>query len=228
METRHDYEYIRDTRLAGWEDCWLQLLEGRWIVTPHRIFEDPEAKIYRLGFTVTEVEEAIGHTGLTQTESDFLADHRDWYAEVEGRLVENSGYEEYLSALEQGEALEKARAEKIAEIDAAFAEAEQQPVTIGPYQFKGGFESGLAIDAQRRAMVEYAAVNPHAGITTVDFFDITGKLITLPLSSDTEIDAFDVCLAIHQAASINAFKCAQLVAAARDATTIAEINAIHW
>ena len=228
METRHDYEYIRDNRLAGWEDCWLQLLEGRWVVTPHRIFEDPEAKIYRLGFTVTEVEDAIGHTGLTQTESDFLADHRDWYAEIEGRLVENSGYEEYLAALKQGEALKKSRAEKITEIDAAFQAAEQQPVTIGAYQFKGGFQSGLAIDAARRMMVEYAAANPLAGISTVDFFDVNGAAITLPLNSETELDALDVCIAVGQAAAANSFKCAQLVEAARTATTIAEINAIHW
>lgn len=228
METRHDYEYIRDNRLAGWEDCWLQLLEGRWIVTPHRIFEDPEAKIYRLGFTVAEVEDAIGHTGLTQTESDFLADHRDWYAEIEGRLVENSGYEEYLAALKQGEALKESRAEKIAEINAAFQAAELLPVTIGGHAYRGGFQSGLAIDAQRRAMVEYAIVNPLAGIVSVDFFDVTGAKVTLPLSSETEIDALDVCLALHQSASANAFKCAQLVAAIHAATTLSDIEAITW
>ena len=228
METRYDYEYIRDTRLAGWEDCWLQLLEGRWIVTPHRIFEDPEAKIYRLGFTVTEVEEAIGHTGLTQTESDFLADHRDWYAEIEGRLVENSGYEEYLTALKQSEALEKSRAEKIAEINAAFQEADLNPVVVGGHAYKGGFESGLAIDSQRRAMLEYSAVNPLAGITTVDFFDVNGEKVTLSLSSETQIDALDVCLALHQSASVNSFKCSQLIAAVRAANSIEAVSAIHW
>lgn len=228
METRYDYEYIRDNRLAGWEDCWLQLLEGRWIVTPHRIFEDPEAKIYRLGFTVTEVEEAIGHTGLTQTESDFLADHRDWYAEIEGRLVENSGYEEYLTALKQSEALEKSRAEKIAEISAAFQEADLNPVVVGGHAYKGGFESGLAIDSQRRAMLEYSAVNPLAGITTVDFFDVNGEKVTLSLSSETQIDALDVCLALHQSASVNSFKCSQLIAAVRAANSIEAVSAIHW
>lgn len=228
METRHDYEYIRDNLLAGWEVTWLQLLEGRWIVTPHRIFEDPEAKIYRLGFTVAEVKDAIGHTGLTQTESDFLADHRDWYAEIEGRLVEDSGYEEYLAALKQGEALEKSRAEKIAEIDAAFALAEQQPVSVGGHAYRGGFQSGLAIDAQRRAMLEYSEVNPLAEITTVDFFDVDGVRVTLPLSSETEIDALDVCLAIHQSAAANAFKCAQLVAAVHAATALSDIEAITW
>ena len=228
METRHDYEYIRDNRLAGWEDCWLQLLEGRWIVTPHRIFEDPEAKIYRLGFTVAEVEDAIGHTGLTQTESDFLADHRDWYEEIDGRLVENSGHEEYLAALEQDEALKKSRAEKIAEINAAFALAEQRPVSVGGHKFKGGFESGLALDAQRRMLVEYAAANPLAGISTADFFDIHGATVTLPLNSETELDALDVCVAVGQAAAINSFKCAQLIAAVHAAGSADAVNAIHW
>ena len=228
METRYDYEYIRDNRLAGWEDCWLQLLEGRWIVTPHRLFEDPEAKIYRLGFTVPEVKDAIGHTGLTQTESDFLADHSDWYTEIDGRLVENSGYEEYLAALEQGEALKKSRAEKIAEINAAFQAAELLPVTICGHAYRGGFESGLAIDAQRRAMLEYSAVNPLAGITTVDFFDVNGVRVTLPLSSEDQIDALDVCLALHQSAAANAFKCAQLITAVRAANSIEAVSANHW
>ena len=127
-----------------------------------------------------------------------------------------------------GEKLEAIRREKIAEIDAAFQAAELLPVTIGGHAYKGGFESGLAIDAQRRAMVEYAAVNPHAGITTVMFFDVAGAPVTLPLSSDTEIDALDVCLAIHQSASLNSFKNAQLVAAVKEATTVEAVNGIHW
>jgi hypothetical protein len=86
----------------------------------------------------------------------------------------------------------------------------------------------LAIDAQRRAMLEYSAVNPLAEITTVDFFDVDGAKVTLPLSSEDQIDALDVCLALHQSASANAFKCAQLIAAARAATTIEAINAIKW
>ena len=126
------------------------------------------------------------------------------------------------------ELLEEARQAKIAEINAAFAEAEQQLVSIGPHLFKGGFESGLALDAARRMMVEYATANPLAGITTVDFFDVNGATITLPLNSETELDALDVCIAVGQAAAANSFKCAQLVAAAKDATTVAEINAIHW
>lgn len=126
------------------------------------------------------------------------------------------------------EKLEAIRQEKIIEIDAAFALAEQQPVSIGGHKFKGGFDSGLALDAARRMMIEHAATNPHAGITTVDFFDIYGSTVTLPLFSETEIDALDVCLTVGHAATLNSFKCAQLIAAARAATTIEAINAIHW
>jgi hypothetical protein len=77
-------------------------------------------------------------------------------------------------------------------------------------------------------MLEYSAVNPLAEITTVDFFDVTGAKVTLPLSSETEIDALDVCLALHQSAAANAFKCAQLIAAIHAATTLSDVEAIRW
>ena len=124
--------------------------------------------------------------------------------------------------------LEETRQAKIVEIETAFRDAEQQPVSIGPYQFKGGFESGLALDAARRMMVEYAAANPLAGIATVDFFEVNGATITLPLNSETELDALDVCVAVGQAAAANSFKCAQLISTANAATTIEEVNAIYW
>lgn len=133
-----------------------------------------------------------------------------------------------MSLMTMQEQISNAKVVKIDEINAAFAFAEQQPVSVGGHNFKGGFQSGLAIDAQRRVMLEYAAVNPLAEITTVDFFDVNGVRVTLPLSSETEIDALDVCFALHQSASANAFKCAQLIAAAMSATTIEAINAIHW
>ena len=117
---------------------------------------------------------------------------------------------------------------KVHEINTAFQEADLSPVVIGGHSYKGGFESGLAIDAQRRAMLEYSAVNPLAGITTVDFFDVEGAKVTLPLSSEDQIDALDVCLALHQSAAANAFKCAQLIAAIHAATTLSDVEAITW
>ena len=127
--------------------------------------------------------------------------------------------EEKLAAVKQA---------KVHEINTAFQEAELSPVVIGGHAYRGGFESGLAIDAQRRMLVEYAVVNPLAGITTVDLFDIAGATITLPLNSDTELDALDICLAVGQTATINSFKCAQLIAAVRAANSIEAVSAIHW
>lgn len=126
------------------------------------------------------------------------------------------------------EKLANAKQAKVAEINAAFQEADLNPVVVGGHAYKGGFESGLAIDSQRRAMLEYSAVNPLAGITTVYFFDVNGVRVTLPLSSEDQIDALDVCLALHQSAAANAFKCAQLIAAVRAANSIEAVSAIHW
>lgn len=126
------------------------------------------------------------------------------------------------------EKLAFAKQAKVNEINTAFQVADLNPVVVGGHAYKGGFESGLAIDAQRRAMLEYSAVNPLAEITTVDFFDVEGVRVTLPLSSEDQIDALDVCLALHQSVSTNSFKRAQLIAAAKAATTIEEVNAIKW
>ena len=77
-------------------------------------------------------------------------------------------------------------------------------------------------------LVEYAAANPLAGISTADFFNIHGATVTLPLNSKTKLDALDVCLAVGQAAVINSFKCAQLIAAVRAANSIEAVSTIHW
>lgn len=124
--------------------------------------------------------------------------------------------------------LDDLKQSKIKEINDAFRDAEQQPVSVGGHKLKGGFESGLALDAQRRMLVEYAAANPLAGISTADFFDIHGATVTLPLNSETELDALDVCLAVGQASAINSFKCAQLIAAVRAANSIEAVSTIHW
>lgn len=161
----------------------------------------------------------------TVTGDTFIPCVWTWGAKLQPRLDAGETIAPWKS---EGELLEEARAAKIAEVNVAFAIAETQSVTVGNNSYKGGFESGLAIDAQRRAMLEYSAVNPLAGITTVDFFDVNGVRVTLPLSSEDKIDALDVCLALHQSAVANAFKCAQLIAAIHAATTLSEVEAITW
>lgn len=167
------------------------------------------------------------HTTIIDTDSgqSTRRDHWGWAAWLQPQLDAGEQIAPWKS---ETELLDAAKREKIVGIEAAFVVAEQQPVSVGGHSYTGGLQSGLTIDAQRRAMVEYALVNPLAGITSVDFFDVAGAKVTLPLSSDTEIDALDVCLALHQSASANAFKCAQLIAALHAAKTLPEIEAITW
>lgn len=167
------------------------------------------------------------HTTIIDTDSGQATrrDHWGWEAWLQPRLDAGETIAPWKT---KAELLEEARAAKAAEINAAFALAEQRPVSVGGHKFKGGFESGLALDAQRRMLVEYAAANPLAGISTADFFDIHGATVTLPLNSETELDALDVCLAVGQAAAINSFKCAQLIAAVHAAGSADAVNAIHW
>ena len=167
------------------------------------------------------------HTTIIDTDSgqSTRRDHWGWDAWLQPRLDAGETIAPWKT---EAELLEGARGAKVAEINAAFRGAEELPVSVGSHSYKGGFQSGLAMDAQRRMLVEYAAANPLAGISTADFFDIHGATVTLPLNSETELDALDVCLAVGQAATINSFKCAQLIAAVRAANSIEAVSTIHW
>ena len=123
--------------------------------------------------------------------------------------------------------LQRARAAKAVEIEEAFQAAEATPVSVNGWQFKGGFTSGLAIDAQRRAAEMYRQLNPQAP-DTATFFEVHGTPVTVPLLSDTEIDAADICLSISYIVSLNTFKYEQLRNAVWAATTAEEVAAISW
>lgn len=186
---------------------------------------DPDVHAVQFDGNGGWIEYKDGNNEPIQSVSQFqtiISRHASALAEEQAKAADpyyGMSPEEKLAAVKQA---------KVHEIDIAFQEADLNPVVVGGHAYKGGFESGLAIDAQRRAMLEYSAVNPLAEITTVDFFDVNGVKVTLPLSSEDQIDALDVCLALHQSASVNSFKCAQLIAAAKAATTIEEVNAIKW
>lgn len=92
MNTKYDYEYIRENDVSGWEDQWRQLLDGRFIVEAYQLKEDQNSKLIRLGFTVKEVEDAIGHTGYTAREIDWYQSQPDRYTIVDGKFVETSGW----------------------------------------------------------------------------------------------------------------------------------------
>lgn len=123
--------------------------------------------------------------------------------------------------------LQRAKAAKAVEIEEAFQVAEATPVSVNGWQFKGGFTSGLAIDAQRRAAEMYRQLNPQAP-DTATFFDVHGTPVTVPLLSDTEIDAADICLSMSYIVSLNTFKYEQLRNAVWAATTAEEVAAISW
>ena len=125
------------------------------------------------------------------------------------------------------ETLADAKTSKLQEIEAAFQAAESAPVSVNGWQFKGGFTSGLAIDAQRRAAEMYRQLNPQAPDTTT-FFDVHGTPVTVPLLSDAEVDAADICLSISYVVSLNTFKYEQLRNAVWAATTAEEVAAISW
>ena len=120
-----------------------------------------------------------------------------------------------------------AKAAKAVEIEEAFQAAEATPVSVNGWQFKGGFTSGLAIDAQRRAAEMYRQLNPQAP-DTATFFDVHGTPVTVPLLSDTEIDAADICLTISYIVAQNTFKYEQLRNTVWAATTAEEVAAISW
>ena len=125
------------------------------------------------------------------------------------------------------ETLADAKTRKLQEIEAAFQAAESAPVSVNGWQFKGGFTSGLAIDAQRRAAEMYRQLNPQApDIAT--FFDVHGTPVTVPLLSDAEVDAADICLSISYVVSLNTFKYEQLRNAVWAAASIEEVSAISW
>ncbi len=123
--------------------------------------------------------------------------------------------------------LTRAKVAKAEEIETAFQAAEATPITVNGWQFKGGFTSGLAIDAQRRAAEMYRQLNPQAP-DTATFFDVHGTPVTVPLLSDAEVDAADICLSISYVVSLNTFKYEQLRNAVWAAITAEEVAAISW
>jgi len=124
--------------------------------------------------------------------------------------------------------LAAAKAAKSNELAQSFDAAETAPIEIGGHLYKGGSSSGMALDAQRRMMMEYAALMPELGITTVNFYDVCGDPVTLPIKDNTDIDALDVCLAVGTAASAVNFKYAALMRRLALAETGAEVEAIAW
>lgn len=91
LSSRFDYEYARQHNLPGWKDAWLGLLE-RWTVEDNDLVEDKNASIFRLGFTVLEVVEAIQFAGYTPRQIEWYQGQPDRYKLVGGQYVEMADY----------------------------------------------------------------------------------------------------------------------------------------
>jgi hypothetical protein len=94
MNTRFDYEYIRDNNILGWEKEWKNLLDGRWISRDLDLIEDLNAKIFRLGFTVSEVAATVGMSDYNEKPKCWYENQPDRFQSVGSSFVEVDGWGE--------------------------------------------------------------------------------------------------------------------------------------
>jgi len=117
LNTSADYEHIRAAHLTGWQEKWRGLLEGRFVVEGNDLIEDSNAPLFRLGFTVQGVEEAIGFSGYTTRESEWYSSSPDRFELIDGQWQQKEGWAEQHAA----EVLLLALEQKLAEVDRAVA-----------------------------------------------------------------------------------------------------------
>ena len=112
MHTKFDYETVRENSIYGWEQHWINLLEGRFAVIDNHLVEDKNSKIFQLGFTVEDVESATGHTGSTEREFEwYTTENPGRYELVDGKYQEVSGWAEEYASKHLAEAKEIKKAE---------------------------------------------------------------------------------------------------------------------
>ena len=124
--------------------------------------------------------------------------------------------------------LAAAKSAKRDELAQSFAAAETAPIEIGGHLYKGGSDSAMALYGQWQLFSKYAERMPELGIVTVDFYDVHGNIVTVPIDSDVDIDALDVCLAVGTAASAVDFRYVELIRRLQLAETVNEVEAIVW
>lgn len=143
MNTKHDYEYIRATAASGWRDAWRHLLEGRFCTCGDELLEDPNAPIHRLGFTVAEVEAAIGFAGLTDREVEWRRSQPDRYRLEGEEWVEVEGWRQARDRA----ALAEAVAAKVVEIEAVSAQLQQDVIEFGNHHYYADTWSTRAVES---------------------------------------------------------------------------------
>ena len=139
--TKADYTFIKANNVTGWQDKWRDMLEGRFLTIGDELVEDTNATIFRLGFSVDEVESAINFNGLTDREVAWRESQPDRYQLVNGEWSEIDGY----LAVRIASRLSTAKANKILDIQEKKKELRDA----------GIFIDGVLYDTDQSAQVMY-------------------------------------------------------------------------
>lgn len=121
---------------------------------------------------------------------------------------------------------EKGRAAEAIKVQAG--QAEHAPVRVGQYTMRGGQGSAVDLKGQLDLAMAIALRMPELNITTVKFYDVNGDEVVVPIESDTEVDAWDIVIAVALQVSTTRFKQIGLELAIARANSKAELDQIKW
>lgn len=174
LNTKSDYEYIKNENIEGWKDKWRLLLEGRFIANGNDLIEDINAQLFRLGFTVEEIESAINFSGLTNREIEWRESQPDRFELVNGSWVEVEGWLEARTA----DQLTNAKAIKFEELQQEKRRRRDSGITINGVLF----DTDLNADAKYTKMLLACQISPTYTIPDWKasdgvFVEMTGLLV---------------------------------------------------
>ena len=113
-------------------------------------------------------------------------------------------------------------------IKAQAGQSEHAPVQVGPYTMRGGQGSAMDLKGQLDLAMAIAHRMPELNISTVKFYDVAGEEIEVPIESDTEIDAWDIVIAVALQVSSTRFKQVGFERAIARANSKADLDTIKW
>lgn len=103
INTKFDYDYLKEHLPEEFNVEARKLLEGRFAVINDELVEDANAPLFRLGMTVAQVEVDCGWTGITQREIEWMQSQPDRF---DAEFNEISGWQE-ARALDEAEKLKQ-------------------------------------------------------------------------------------------------------------------------
>jgi hypothetical protein len=133
LNSRYDYEYVREQGRDDWRQQWHNLLEGRFIVDNNELIEDANAPIFRLGFTVSEVEAAVGHSGYTEREDAWYRDQPARYILQNGKYTQAADWPAKRLAAARAEMQQANKTACTNHILARYPLTVQQSASLGVY-----------------------------------------------------------------------------------------------